>query len=257
MPGDVEAGDAGRPARQQPLLDFHGHVERVPQPQPVAQVADHAVEGVGDLAELPAAAEVGPGVEVAAADAAHEADERQDRPGDVSRQDRGQEKRRDHRGGGGRHRPRLAPPHAGQEIGLRRHGTDDPDQVVADAEGGGRGQVVGAVVAEVELPEGLGVAGPQQWVAGVGECEKLAGAAPPGPTYAPLIRVGQQDAVRGEEEQARVFAHRQAADEIGERVQVEVHAQDAADSASAVAHRGGAGDAGHALVVEHVGRQPH
>src|SRR5256885_8882794 len=69
--------------------------------------------------------------------------------------------------------------------------------------------------------------------------------------------MGEQDFVRGEQEQSRMLAYRQFADEIGKRPKIEINAQNATQLALSVLDRGSAGDPWHSLVVEHVGWDPH
>ena len=162
----------------------------------------------------------------------------------------------------------LAPPHPEQEVGLRRDRADDPDQVVAHAERRGRREVVGAVVAETRSggtprrPRAGGVrAGDRRRYASTSGSPASASvrSCPASRRAADAIlrRSGWARRVSsgGEQEDPRVLADRQLGDEVGERVQVEIDAEHPAEPA-AVVHRGGAGDAGHALVVEDVGRQP-
>ena len=65
--GDVEAAHRRRPLWQQLLLHVHRHVERMPQPEPIAQIGDHAVQFDRQVAEFATAVEIGTGVQIARA----------------------------------------------------------------------------------------------------------------------------------------------------------------------------------------------
>ena len=148
-----------------------------------------------------------------------------------------------------------------------RDHADHPDQIVTHAERRGRAEVFGPVVAELEAVERLTIGrgevfrlqiravGINQWIARVREREELGGFALSG--YPASIGVREQDLIGGEEEHARMLAHRQAGDEIGERVQIEIGGEHATEFAARVLHRHRAGDAGHPLPIEDVGRQPN
>jgi hypothetical protein len=118
----------------------------------VAQVGDHVFERRRELAELARPPEPRALRQLAVADAAHERDEGEDRPRDAARQERRQEQRHAERSERRRQRQRDAAAGGAEEVALGRHRADDPDQVVVDGEGGDAGEVVDAVVAELELP---------------------------------------------------------------------------------------------------------
>jgi hypothetical protein len=98
----------------------------------------------------------------------------------------------------------LALPDVGKKIGRRRHGTDHPHLVVADAERGRGRQVFGALVVELEpleksRPPGRGhFAGHSaakrvdQRIVRIGEGEQLAGGPLPLGADRALTRVSQQ-----------------------------------------------------------------
>src|SRR5262245_6627790 len=54
-----------------------------------------------------------------------------------------------------------------------------------------------------------------------------------------------------------MFAHRQAGDKCGERIEIEISGEDAAKLSGGILYRQRAGNAGYPLPIEHIGRQPH
>ena len=86
--GDVEPGDARRLGGSSRCCTSIATPSECRRRSRSRRSVDHVVELVGELAELAAAADVGAGVEVAVADAAHEPDERRDRPRHAPRQRR-------------------------------------------------------------------------------------------------------------------------------------------------------------------------
>jgi hypothetical protein len=125
----------------------------VEQAESVAQVGDHAVESVGELAELAAAAELGFRFQIAAADALHEPDERLHRPRHGARQRERQRHGREHCHCRRGQRERLRAPHVADKVRFRGDDADHPDQVLTHAKRRGRAEVFGPVMAELEAME--------------------------------------------------------------------------------------------------------
>src|SRR5262249_28352232 len=116
--------------------------------QSLAQIGNHLVERDRQLAELTAAMEIGPGVQVSIADALHEADKGLDRGGNAPSKRCGQQSGDTERQCGGTEGQPARTPYGSEKIGLRCDGADDPGLSFVDWKDCGGGQIVDAVVAE-------------------------------------------------------------------------------------------------------------
>jgi hypothetical protein len=166
-------------------------------------------------------------LQVAAADAIHDIGELEDRPGDRAGHQTGQQQgdtEGERRGGEGE---ALTVPDVGEEIGLRRSCANHPHLIVADAKGRGGGEIVGAIVNELEPLERLRCAARQcvardttakridDRIGSIGEGEQFAGRSLVFRGDDTLSRVGQECLVGGAHEEPRIRADGESGHKTG------------------------------------------